>query len=508
MSITKASYSMVNGAPVNIIDFGAVSGASDCTSAIQAAVNSQTNGYTVYIPAGTWNFTEVTIQDKTNLTITGPGILNGQFTVYNVANDNDVQSNIVFQDLSFNCGRPDAGATAIKLVKVSALKITGCFFKGVQKCIVVAGLSGITQSVQRVSITNCSTGIADASLYSSSEKVSPYVYQTEGFPYYFYYNVSATGLYGAGDVTITGCNPCFVSVTHVYAVGQDGLVLTGNTFFHTSYSYQSPIKQNVVYGETIGFANITNNEMFEAGYEGIYFNGISNATVVGNNIIWPGQRDANHGYGISIQALTGDPVTASQITGNLIRIPTSNGINVGNNCRFVSCVGNKIITPGNNAFYYGTNPIQTSYGISTQNTGWQNAYYSNVTMGAYNLIVKSYDTTYGDYRLAGPFQNDNIVISGNGARADSTTVGTITSNTIDINGAQSVLINTLGGTINNITGGNSGYATTFYVASNAITLQASSSIILGTASTLTVPVGGNVTLLQKGSVWQLISSAL
>ena len=70
------------------------------------------------------------------------------------------------------------------------------------------------------------------------------------------------------------------------------------------------------------------------------------------------------------------------------------------------------------------------------------------------------------------------------------------------------MINTVGGTINNITGGNSGYTTTFYVASNAITLQASGSIVLGTAATLVVPVGGNVTLLQKGTVWQLISSAL
>lgn len=112
---------------------------------------------------------------------------------------------------------------------------------------------------------------------------------------------------------------------------------------------------------------------------------------------------------------------------------------------------------------------------------------TNVTMQGYNSIVKSYDTTYGGYRLAGPFQNDNIVTSGNGARVDNYTVGTITANTIDIDGAQSVLINTVGGTINSITGGNSGYATTFYVSSNAITLQASGSIILGTAASIVNP---------------------
>jgi hypothetical protein len=499
---------MIQGAVVSVLDYGAVAGAADNTAAIQAAVNSRTNGYTIWFPEGVWNFTEITIADKTNLTITGPGIINGQFTVNNVTNDNDVQSNIVFKDLSFNRGRPDVATTAIKLVKVSAVKISGCFFKGVQKCIVVEGIVGITQSVQRVSVTDCSTGIADASLYSAAEKIAPYVYQTTGFPYYFYYCASVGGVFSAGDITLTGCNPCFVSVTHIYTIGQDGLVLTGNTFFHTSYSYQSPIKENVVYAEDTAFANITNNEIFEAGYEGIYLKKVSNPTVVGNNIIWPGQRDANRGAGIIVERLVGDPVTSAQITGNLIRIPTSDGIRVNADCQFVSCVGNKIITPGNNAFYYGTVPIGTSYGIRTQNTGWQNAYYSNVTMNGYNLIVKSYDTTYGDYRLAGPFQNDNIVITGNGARADNYAVGTITSNTIDINGAQSVLINTVGGTINNITGGNSGYTTTFYVASNAVTLQASGSIVLGTAASIVVPVGGNVTLLQKGTVWQLVSSAL
>ena len=508
MSLTKVSYSMIQGAVVSVLDYGAVAGAADNTTAIQAAVNSRTNGYTIWLPEGVWNFTEVVIQDKTNLTITGPGIINGQFTVHNVANDNDVQSNIVFKDLSFNRGRPNVATTAIKLVKVSAVKISGCFFKGVQKCIVVEGVVGITQSVQRTSITDCSTGIADASLYSAAEKIAPYYYQNHGFPYYFYYCASVGGVFSAGDVTITGCNPCFVSVTHIYTIGQDGLVLTGNTFFHQSYSYQSPIKENVVYAEDTAFANITNNEIFEAGYEGIYLKKVSNPTVVGNNIIWPGQRDANRGSGIIVERLVGDPVTAAQISDNLIRIPTSDGIRVNADCQFVSCVGNKIITPGNGAFYYGTVPITTAYGIRTQNTGWQNSYFSNVTMNGYNLIVKSYDTTYGDYRLAGPFQNDNIVTTGNGARVDNTTVATITSNTIDINGAQSVLINTVGGTINNITGGNSGYTTTFYVASNAITLQPSASIVLGTLAALSVPVGGNVTLLQKASVWQLVSSAL
>ena len=52
MSLTKVTYSMISGAVVNILDFGAVSG-TDCTIAMQAAITAA-NGGTVYVPDGTW----------------------------------------------------------------------------------------------------------------------------------------------------------------------------------------------------------------------------------------------------------------------------------------------------------------------------------------------------------------------------------------------------------------------------------------------------------------------
>jgi len=54
MALTKASFSMVSGAPANVLDFGAVGdGTTDCTSAIQAAIASlSSTGGTVYFPAG------------------------------------------------------------------------------------------------------------------------------------------------------------------------------------------------------------------------------------------------------------------------------------------------------------------------------------------------------------------------------------------------------------------------------------------------------------------------
>lgn len=57
MSLTKASYSMINGAPVNVKDFGAVGdGVTDDTTAIQNALSSNVAA-AVYFPPGTYKIT-------------------------------------------------------------------------------------------------------------------------------------------------------------------------------------------------------------------------------------------------------------------------------------------------------------------------------------------------------------------------------------------------------------------------------------------------------------------
>lgn len=53
MSLTKATYSMIVGAPVNVTDFGAVgNGVANDTAAIQAAIN--TGAKSIYFPQGTY----------------------------------------------------------------------------------------------------------------------------------------------------------------------------------------------------------------------------------------------------------------------------------------------------------------------------------------------------------------------------------------------------------------------------------------------------------------------
>lgn len=66
MTLTKATYSMIDGAPVNILDFGAdPTGAADSTAAIQAALNS--GKHDIYVPEGTYLFSTLTVNQNTRV---------------------------------------------------------------------------------------------------------------------------------------------------------------------------------------------------------------------------------------------------------------------------------------------------------------------------------------------------------------------------------------------------------------------------------------------------------
>lgn len=77
MALTKVTNSMIQGAIVNVLDFGAVGdGVADDTIAIQAAVNSVTEG-TIYFPNGTYRITGSILIDasvKYSLNLQGTGL--------------------------------------------------------------------------------------------------------------------------------------------------------------------------------------------------------------------------------------------------------------------------------------------------------------------------------------------------------------------------------------------------------------------------------------------------
>lgn len=72
MSLTKASFSMITGTPVNVLDYGADStGAVDSTTQIQDAIDAAAvNNQLLYFPAGTYLVTD-TLTIYSGTTITG-----------------------------------------------------------------------------------------------------------------------------------------------------------------------------------------------------------------------------------------------------------------------------------------------------------------------------------------------------------------------------------------------------------------------------------------------------
>lgn len=66
MALTKATYSMIEGASISVLDYGAdPTGVSDSTSSIQAAVNAAPSGGAVYFPSGTYKITAAINVQKT-----------------------------------------------------------------------------------------------------------------------------------------------------------------------------------------------------------------------------------------------------------------------------------------------------------------------------------------------------------------------------------------------------------------------------------------------------------
>lgn len=76
MSLTKVSYSMIQGAFLNVLDYGAVGdNVVDCTTAFQAAIDACPDGGTVFIPVGKFKLTAAISTSKA-VHLVGAGFTN------------------------------------------------------------------------------------------------------------------------------------------------------------------------------------------------------------------------------------------------------------------------------------------------------------------------------------------------------------------------------------------------------------------------------------------------
>lgn len=126
MGLTKVTYAMIEGAVVNVLDYGAVGdGTTDDTAAIQAALD--TSNVSVYIPEGTYVVSSLTIDGKK---IYGSGELkwkdNSSSSMLSLENDGCAIYGITFDGNGVN-----QSSSVVMIVTVAAtnLVIQDCTFK-------------------------------------------------------------------------------------------------------------------------------------------------------------------------------------------------------------------------------------------------------------------------------------------------------------------------------------------------------------------------------------------
>lgn len=107
MALTKVSYSMIAGAPANILDFGAdATGASDSSAAITAALAASD---AVFIPEGTFLITSNITIPRANITLFGEG--DASIISYSGNNRRIIcnQDNFTMSNFMVDGNKPDVG---------------------------------------------------------------------------------------------------------------------------------------------------------------------------------------------------------------------------------------------------------------------------------------------------------------------------------------------------------------------------------------------------------------
>lgn len=136
MALTKVTYSMIEGASVNVLDYGAdATGVADSSTAIQAALDSiSATGGSVYIPEGTY-LIATALTPSSNTTIIGCGA-SSKFKTSSTSNFNIVYLNqvtkvritgIYFEGNAVGTD-PSDPVVGVKAYRSSYCEIDSCYF--------------------------------------------------------------------------------------------------------------------------------------------------------------------------------------------------------------------------------------------------------------------------------------------------------------------------------------------------------------------------------------------
>lgn len=162
MNLTKVTYSMIQGAANNVLDFGAdPTGVSDSSAAIQAALDL---GGAIYIPAGTYRIlTTLVFKGDSEIFGDGPGVTILKWYGANtgtimedssVATTSDINLNVIIRDLEIDGNSYAVGSTfGLKCYRVGYATFSNLYIHHCGSSLLRWGYS--QADTRDISIVNC-----------------------------------------------------------------------------------------------------------------------------------------------------------------------------------------------------------------------------------------------------------------------------------------------------------------------------------------------------------------
>lgn len=302
---------MINGAPVNVLDYGAVgNGVADDTAAIQAAIDfAYTNNRSLYIPGGTYNFTNLTVS-KIGATTVAQGMhIFGDTTVNSYSGRGTILRCVAVSGNAITVApRVTAGGAAapcyLLLERLTVKNVSGTgdglvfdntWFIKVRDCI----FTGFIGSVANTTAAAVALKAVGADGYSGTAEFSGCVFQTNT------YGMKAYASSGAGQVnSVKISNSYFFD--HVTAAIQLGgfstetiqcraFYITGCDFEGNTYDIYAFAEANVlsIIGNYFEYNTVTNSASISTVFDGVNPSA-SCVTILGNYF----QREVNATYAV------------------------------------------------------------------------------------------------------------------------------------------------------------------------------------------------------------------
>lgn len=327
MALTKVTYSMIDGAVVNVLDYGAVGDdATSNTAALQAALDALTSGGTMYVPEGIYRSGALTVSNDNVEIAMEPGAV----LKFNVLGSGAKAITISAENFSVRGGAIQGPAGGVYVGNENGLHMIGASTASRKVGLTVIGTEisqfgahGIyAQFVDSIAVENCNIhdcGYAGAMFLScnhgtfTDNTVQTIAPGTSGDMYGISLTHDSTGYNsdpnaGTKQAANPFCWDWYVAGNHVEDIDWEGIDTHGG--------YEIRVIGNVVYATQRGIA-VTGSSG-----DAINYAGWSN--VVADNVVDARNSDGttsgfeNVGYGINLNGAA--TVTQKRVTctGNVV----------------------------------------------------------------------------------------------------------------------------------------------------------------------------------------------